>query len=749
MSVVFIEGVLKVSGVIAAAATANVLCRRLSAASRHLIWTLAVASLLALPIFWVVLPGWRIAIPVAASIGSDVTPDIEPVGRTDVSGSSAAAEDAVTFSATAAPAGIRQTTPIGGRMWVSLAAVLFICYVAGVGVLLLRLAYERWAVRRLARRAIDVTDPAWRGLLLGCAAQIGVQRPVRLLRSLDRSMPMAFGVRLPAILIPSVADTWPDDRRRAVLLHELAHIARHDCLTQFMAAVSCALYWIHPGVWWIARRLRVERELACDDLVLKAGTHAREYAEHLLELAYTMGSYRAPALVVSMARARHVEGRMLAVLDVARNRTSPAVGSRLAGVVIATALLLPLSTAQATIVSASAVSGQKDTKNMAEAAGVTEKGLPGTWEIRATQAAQVVRLRLSESAGSSHSSTIPVDRLQGLAPSLLSGPGGVAKFVIRRDAGTFAFEGMFKSGVGAGTYSFAPSAGFPDQFVKRGLARPTAADQYVLARADIGFAFLDELTAQRYARPDLPQLVRAGEHGVDLVFVREMAALGYRLGQLDALIGQRDHGVSPQFIRELSAQGLTGLTAEDLVRARDHGVSPRYIGELKTLGYASLSLDSLVGARDHGVSPEYVRDLRQLGYQLTLADLTRARDHGVSPEYVRDLVALGYPHMSLDSLIGARDHGISPEYVRELQALGYRLTIEELTRARDHGVSAEYVRALKAQGREGLTLDELVAMRDRGVGPHDVDKQLVSVSLFEMVKNFHDHVFRVVHRWTH
>ncbi len=158
-----------------------------------------------------------------------------------------------------------------------------------------------------------------------CAAQIGIQRPVRLLRSLDRSMPMAFGVRQPAILIPSVADTWSDDRRRAVLLHELAHIARRDCLTQLMAAVACALYWIHPGVWWIARRLRVERELACDDLVLKAGTHAREYAEHLLELAYTLGSYRAPALVVSMARPRQVEGRMLAVLDAARNRTAPAL----------------------------------------------------------------------------------------------------------------------------------------------------------------------------------------------------------------------------------------------------------------------------------------------------------------------------------------------------------------------------------------------------------------------------------------
>ena len=121
-----------------------------------------------------------------------------------------------------------------------------------------------------------------------------------------------------------------------------------------MAATACAVYWIHPGVWWIARRLRVERELACDDRVLRAGTHAREYAGHLLELAYTLGGNRAPALVVSMARPRQVEGRMLAVLDAARNRRAPAFRSRLAGVAIAAALLVPLAAAEATVVPAKA-----------------------------------------------------------------------------------------------------------------------------------------------------------------------------------------------------------------------------------------------------------------------------------------------------------------------------------------------------------------------------------------------------------
>ena len=116
---------------------------------------------------------------------------------------------------------------------------------------------------------------------------------------------------------------------------------------------------------------------------------------------------------------------------------------------------------------------------------------------------------------------------------------------MRRDAGTFTFEGVFRSGVGAGTFSFTPDPNFAAELAKRGLARPTAREQYQLARHDVGFAFLDELTKQGYAKPQTADLVRAGQHGVQAAYLREMGALGYRLGSLDPLIELRDHGVTP------------------------------------------------------------------------------------------------------------------------------------------------------------------------------------------------------------
>jgi beta-lactamase regulating signal transducer with metallopeptidase domain len=770
--------IVKVSVLMAAAALAHALLRRrTSAATRHMVWTLGIVGLLLLPLLSAVLPGWKVAVPLATPNVSDAALILDRTARATPATLRPADNDLDVLSpAVATTAAYAPNTPTAVPIpW---AMVLPGLYAAGVLCLLIQLAGQRLTVQRLSREARDVSDPEWRRLLAECARSMGVHRPVRLLRGRERTMPMTFGTRLPAILIPVVADTWSEDRRRIVLLHELAHVARHDCLTQMMAAVACAWYWIHPGVWLIARRLRVERELACDDRVLARGARARDYAGHLLELAYALDGHRAPALAVSMARPQQLERRMLAALDAARNRATPVLRSRVLGMAVAAALLVPLAAAQATVVpaggdtdgGASAAVGSRgrttplsvsrvpeaiaqngalsqssaETGQSTSPPGAVAPGrLPGTWEIRPSRTAGRVYLRLTEGSWSDGSAW-PIERLEGLSPAQLSGAGGPARFNSRRDAGTFTFEGIFRSGVGAGTYTFTPDATFPGELAKRGLGHPTSEDQYALALADIGLAFLDELTTQGYRRPDISALVRTGRHGVRLDYLREMGTLGYRFGLVETLITQRDHGVTPEFIRELGAQGLTGLPAADLLRARDHGVDAAYVSGLRELGYgplnlsqlvsardhgvsvefirdlgqlgyAKLSLDSLVSARDHGISPEYVRDLRELGYHLTLVELTKARDHGVGAEYIRDLTALGYPRLSQETLIGARDHGISPEYVRDLRTLGYRLSLQELTSARDHGVDPEFIRGLTGLGYNNLPLGSLIRLRDHGV----------------------------------
>jgi beta-lactamase regulating signal transducer with metallopeptidase domain len=713
--------------------------RRSSAALRHLIWTLSIVAILVLPVLSLALPEWTV---MSRTVKVDATSGRPLVDRADeaLPPEQPADSSVSTVSSSAAIAADR----------VSWGQILASVYTTGVFVMLMQIVLQRWSVRRLAREASEVRDPEWTGLLHEAAAAMGIHRLIRLLRSREQGMPMAFGTRRPTIMIPAVADTWLDDRRRAVVLHELAHVARFDCFTQSLAFAACAIYWFHPMAWWVARRLRVERELACDDRVILAGAEARNYAGHLLEIAYTFGRHRAPALAVSMARRPQLEGRMLAVLDGARNRRPPSTIARVASVAVAAAFIIPLASATTAVVAeepvlepaADAIPAPSESqgahqvepslKPMSEVVPAAielagravraaaarlgmQNGLPGTWEIRPTKTDGTVHLRLVE-VNSSSGTNVPIQRLEGLTAAQLTGAGGPVQFRLRRDAGTFTFEGVIRNGVGAGTFSFAPNPTFPDELAKRGFARPTEREQYQMARHDVGFAFIDELNKQGYAKPETAELVRAGQHGVNAAYVQEMGALGYRLGTLAPLIELRDHGVGPEYIRDLADLGYKGLSADELRRARDHGVSREFVRGMREAGHDSLPMDRLITARDHGVTPEYIRALGDAGHRkLPLDQLIRAKDHGVSAEYARDMRQLGY-EQPIDDLVRARDHGVSAEFVREMASLGYaKLPLDSLIRLRDHGVSPSFVRELKDLGYDRVPMEDLVALRDHGI----------------------------------
>jgi hypothetical protein len=116
------------------------------------------------------------------------------------------------------------------------------------------------------------------------------------------------------ILIPSEAAHWPDARREAVLVHELTHVRRRDVQAQLLAQAVCALHWFNPLAWLAARNMRREREVACDDAVLKAGVRPTWYAAELLAMAGEALDRRTPAVALSMARPSEMEGRLLAML---------------------------------------------------------------------------------------------------------------------------------------------------------------------------------------------------------------------------------------------------------------------------------------------------------------------------------------------------------------------------------------------------------------------------------------------------
>jgi len=123
-----------------------------------------------------------------------------------------------------------------------------------------------------------------------------------------------------------------------VLLHELAHLVRRDMVWQYAVEAARAIYWFHPLVWWAARCAHVEREHACDDLVLNRGVAAGDYARHLLDVV-SRGRLNQLGLAagIAMASSRKLEHRLRAIMDQTTDRR-PLKRSALLLIVVASLL---------------------------------------------------------------------------------------------------------------------------------------------------------------------------------------------------------------------------------------------------------------------------------------------------------------------------------------------------------------------------------------------------------------------------
>ena len=198
----------------------------------------------------------------------------------------------------------------------------------------------------LVRRAVPGNDETWALLLNELSAQLGVKKAPELLVYPGALMPMVFGVWRPRIVLPDDCCEWPAARRRVVLLHELAHIARRDLMTQSFARLVAACWWFQPLAWIALRSLRRESERACDELVIRAGVKASDYAAELLAIArsFPVSRHASPA-GIAMARADDLERRLRALLD------APLVQSKRAG--LAAVFLLAALTITASAVTLS------------------------------------------------------------------------------------------------------------------------------------------------------------------------------------------------------------------------------------------------------------------------------------------------------------------------------------------------------------------------------------------------------------
>lgn len=336
---------LRLTAVAGGGALGLLLLSRASAALRHRVAVVTLATALALPVAFLALPPLRVTLPVTLPAPRPVAvaapetaaptpyPGVIVALRTPATDAPAlrVARSAVGTVRATGRSAARQLPRLPGLPRGAAAASLLAGLVAAG--LLLREARAEWAARRLVARAVPVTDATLRAEFEAARARLGLSRSVALRHSADLGVPVVCGAWRHTLLLPEGAAAWPAARREAVLLHELAHVQRRDGLWLAVTRVAGALFWFHPLVRGLARQARLACEQACDDVVLSHGLRGSAYAEDLLVLAReARGLSGLSGVAPAFAQLSTLESRLTAILaprarrDGASRRATLAVG---------------------------------------------------------------------------------------------------------------------------------------------------------------------------------------------------------------------------------------------------------------------------------------------------------------------------------------------------------------------------------------------------------------------------------------
>lgn len=253
----------------------------------------------------------------------------------------------------------------------------------------------------------------------------------------------------------------------------------------------------------------------------------------------------------------------------------------------------------------------------------------------------------------------PLGELQGLTAEAALSPKANVNFNVVRQAGTFACEGYFREGKGAGFWTFTPSQSF------------------ISAMRDRGYGNLTE-----------EDLLRAATHNLTTNLIEDLKSLGYDRLEFKQLLRASSHTITPEFIREMQSAGYSGLTMEELIRARNHDINSQYIREVRAMGFDKQPLEKLIRLRNHDITQDFINRMRTAGFDnLSIEQLIRLKNHSITPEFVNGVKAEGYPDIPLETAVRLKNHDVDRDYIRRVKARGFNdLTLEQIIRLRSREI---------------------------------------------------------------
>jgi beta-lactamase regulating signal transducer with metallopeptidase domain len=525
---------------------------------------------------------------------------------------------------------------------------------AGVMIFSLRSAGGVFVVERLRRKESRPVSEHLLEIGLVLQEKMELHRLVNFYECNRLDAPAVAGWLRPAVMLPVTALTGLSEAQLAsVIAHELAHIKRFDSLVNlFQIAVETLLFY-HPGVWWLNKRIREERENCCDDMAVEVCGSPLTYAHALARMAE---SRVAPRLMMA-ANSRPIAARVARLLGVGKKEE----------VMRGADFSLGLLCLSVSLVAGGALIGVAHNVHAQTPVSRAIAPVAPPHEIAANipKVALLVRPEVAPAS--------PAD------PSAMAMPASAPEVAPMPMAAAIAAS----------------------------LPSPQSAP----SAAPSSSSYIDGLKAAGLENLTVDQIISLKIQGVTPEYVKSMRDLGL-LPDPDDLVGMKIQGVTPDYVREMRAATKQNLDMDDLIGMKIQGITPEYVKQIEELGLKA-DPGELMGMKIQGITPEYVREMRKLDLKPDTGELVGMKIQGVTPEYVRNINALGL-HPDAGELIGMKVQGVDADYLRKMQAAGLKLDVGDAIGAKVMGVTPEFIEKARSHGFKDLSLNQLIGLKQSG-----------------------------------
>jgi GWxTD domain-containing protein len=158
-------------------------------------------------------------------------------------------------------------------------------WLAGVVLFTLKNLLTWFGSRRIRWSGVCAVAEHWQERLNNLRGRLGISKPVELLESCMTQIPVVIGHIRPVILLPiGLVSGLPTEQIEMILMHELAHVRRHDYLVNLLQTVVESVLFFNPAALWISKKIRNEREHCCDDDIVRITKDPGAYAATLIAL---------------------------------------------------------------------------------------------------------------------------------------------------------------------------------------------------------------------------------------------------------------------------------------------------------------------------------------------------------------------------------------------------------------------------------------------------------------------------------